>query len=129
MLGTLRRLRLLTWMLLLSTPGLAGTVLQAAHPCPVDAPWLAAEQAGHHGGHAGHHGSVPDDAGQDAGHGVCNCVGACQVGAPAPLPSGAGPIRVVPVAVVSAPVVPSTTTAPVWRPLDRLPPSTAPPTA
>ncbi len=34
--------------LLLAAPGLGGTWLSVAHPCPVDMPWLA------QGGHAGH---------------------------------------------------------------------------
>jgi hypothetical protein len=117
MLRILRRSRLFALTLLLATPALGGAWLQAVHPCPVDAPWLAAQ-----GGHGGEHHGTPADASQG-----CHCVGSCSIAAGAPL---AQPLET-PVAITSTVGPPRSfaprTHAPVLQPADRLPPATAPP--
>ena len=123
MLGFLRRSRLIRLALLFVTPGVGGTVLQAAHPCPVEAPWLSqpgdASNAHHHGDH-----------GSDTGLPVeCHCIGACNAASTWAPPSG-GPVVAIPqlTRVVSA--QPSCTAlAPASLPYRFLPPSTAPPLA
>jgi hypothetical protein len=115
MIPLLRRSRLLVLTLLLATPALGGAWLQAAHPCPVDSPWLAEHEDGH------------GDHGAPAGHGACQCVGTCAGAAVAVLAAS----TVLPPATAPAPAVrPRLTpgvTAPGIRPSDRLPPATAPP--
>lgn len=117
MIRTLRRSRLLALVLLLATPALGGAWLQAAHPCPVDAPWVLDQGAGH-----GDHGEHSAPAG-------CQCVGSCAGAAATHLP----PVAVVPAAVLPAPAVPPRLAAhdlaPAFRPSHRLPPATAPPLA
>lgn len=123
MLGLLRRSRLLSLALLLATPGAAGTVIQAAHSCPAQAPWLS--QAGdppHSHGH-GSHGSESDAPAE------CHCIGVCHA-APTWAPPVDGPVvpvrLVTPVAIVppvDAPVAPG------GLPYRFLPPATAPPQA
>ena len=115
MIRTLRRNPLLTLFLLLATPALGGAWLQAAHPCPAEAPWV-----GEHGEEHGSHG-----AGQSAGG--CHCVGSC---------AGAAGVVVPPRALLPAsaaavsparPRISPVTLPRVLRPADRLPPATAPP--
>ena len=117
MIRFLRHSRLLAIILLLATPALGGAWLQAAHPCPVDSPWLAA-QTGSHGAH-GEHGSEPG-----AG---CHCVGSC---------AGAAVAVLAPATALSTAAAPAPTArphiawgapAPAPLPSDRLPPATAPP--
>src|SRR5688572_4438584 len=79
MLRLLRRCRVLALTLLLAAPGLGGTWLSLAHPCPVDMPWLAgAEQQGHAAQPSHGHGDAADGS-----SGSCSCVGICQGGAAA----------------------------------------------
>jgi len=115
MIRLLRRTRLLALVLLLATPAVGGAWLQAVHPCPVDAPWLAE----HHGEHADH---------QDRGGGTgCHCVGSCAGVSGAVVP--AAPVlaaRAIP-APATRPRVTAAFSTPAVRPADRLPPSTAPP--
>ncbi len=121
MIRLLRRSRLLALVLLLAPPGLGGAWLQTAHPCPVDAPWLAEGAA-----HGEHHGPAP--AG-DNGHGVCHCVGSCSTAAIAAIPAAARLLAVaVPVPAYVTPFAPAFA-APAAVPTDRLPPATAPPVA
>jgi hypothetical protein len=118
MIGRMRRWRLLALLLLLATPGVAGTALEGVHPCPEAAPASVAAEAGH-GAHGGEQES-PAHAGE------CHCVGAC-VGAVATI-TFAPAVPTIAVQVVASPAVrPSPTDLPVSRPSDRLPPSTAPP--
>ena len=116
MIRLLRRSRLLALVLLLATPALGGAWLQAAHPCPVDAPW-AAEHGGDHGGQHG----APADTG------TCHCVGSCAASAGSLLPAAAAVTQV----LADLPAAPRPASiavlAPTLRPADRLPPATAPP--
>src|SRR5918994_7224625 len=90
MLRALRKCRTLALTLLLAAPGLGGTWLSVAHPCPVDAPWLAQVGHGDHGPQTSHdHGNAP--AGSSSS---CNCVGACQSGAAALVSISAEPAAI-----------------------------------
>lgn len=127
MIGRIRHWRLLTLLLLLATPGLGGTALQALHPCPESMPWLGAGAAAAEDAHAAHAAHGPGGSHEESApaHGDCQCVGAClsAVALAAALPA-------LPTAVVAlheGPVRPAAPPAPVAQPLDRLPPSTAPP--
>jgi hypothetical protein len=125
MLEILRRCRALAVTLLLAAPGLGGTWLSVAHPCPVDMPWLAAEGHEGHGPQTSHgHSDAPDGSSTS-----CSCVGACQ-GGTAALIQVAVRADVVPAATgwdtsASAP----DTDAPVESSPHRHPPATAPPLA
>lgn len=135
MMARLRRLRWLALVLLVAVPGLGGAALQAVHPCPVDAPWLAAAPStpadmpadtpahGHHGAPAG---APSHDAG---GHGdVCHCVGACAAAlAPAPITDAGRILEIDADVVAQVLVAPAAELPPAAPPLDRLPPTTAPP--
>ncbi|HEX5635016.1 MAG TPA: hypothetical protein VFX50_17355 [Gemmatimonadales bacterium] len=132
----LRRLaRHLALPLGLLLPGLGGTWLQEAHPCPVE--HAAAGHAGHgapaaegsgHGQHvgAGDHGS--QDGGTESQAPSCTCIGACG--------QGTAPAAPTPIAFLSGavgaftPVQPAVPAwLPVFTPTDFLPLSTAPPHA
>jgi hypothetical protein len=133
----LRRLaRHLALPLVLLLPGLGGTWLQAAHPCPVEQG--AVGHAGHggpsadlagHGGHAAPH-QGPDDGApaQDAEHATCTCVGACGQGA-----APAAPVATTSLQDAVHAFTPIRPTIPAWLPVfaptDFLPLSTAPPHA
>ena len=131
------RSRLTSLLLLLASPAMGGTILPLAHPCPVDAPWLAPSgsdpvhlrEDGPNPAdeHAGHHPSGAPD-GQTTSH-SCTCPGACTVGLGLSVPSATGTSAFagVPVQVFQ----PFIEHAAPWTPsvLDRLPPSTAPPIA
>lgn len=125
--GRLRRWRLLTLVLLLAAPGLAGTALAALHPCPESAPWIASS-APHGGEPAAHVAHGSHGAGHEApAHGAdCHCVGAC-VGAAVTIPV-APPLPTAMVAAAPALVIRAPAgVLPAQRPSDRLPPATAPP--
>jgi hypothetical protein len=114
MIRLLRRSRLLALALLLATPSLGGAWLQAAHPCPVDSPWLL-EHEGSHGDHA------------QGGAEGCHCVGSC-TGATVAVVTGAPLLSSAAVPTpVSPPRLSHGAPAPAVRPSDRLPPATAPP--
>lgn len=121
MIGCMRRWRLLALLLLLVTPGVAGTVLDGVHPCPESAPWAASAEMAEHGGH----GSGGHDAPSHSGE--CHCLGACVGAAAVPftpvLPTVA--FREAPADVIRPPVL----NLPASRHSHRLPPSTAPPLA
>jgi hypothetical protein len=73
MLRLLRQCRALAVTLLLAAPGLGGTWLSLAHPCPVDMPWLAAGEHADHGAQSSHgHDDAPGSSSSS-----CSCVGAC----------------------------------------------------
>lgn len=123
MLQRLRHLRFLSLLLLIGTPGLAGTGLSAVHPCAAEMPWTATPAE--HGAHHGSHGGAPSDDGAPA---PCHCIGACQ-GAAAMVAAGsvaelaiAPSAHQVPLALLAPPVeLPS-------APSYLLPFKTAPPT-
>jgi hypothetical protein len=107
------RSRLAALVLLFASPGIAGQVVDAAHPCPEKAPWTV-DGGGHH------HGQQPAEQHD------CKCVGACQTAVVAS-------IQARDIVAVQAPVE-SIRPAPfhfelipLGRPRDRLPPATAPP--
>ena len=125
MLRALRQCHILALTLLLAAPGLGGTWLSVAHPCPVDAPWLAQASHTDHGAQASHgHGNAPADSSSS-----CHCVGVCQSGAAALVSISTGPTAIL--AVVGWNTSPSTPNSdtPVQPRLRRHPPATAPPLA
>ncbi|MBA3317537.1 MAG: hypothetical protein H0T50_05535 [Gemmatimonadales bacterium] len=120
MLRVLRRCRTLALALLLAAPGLGGTWLAAAHPCPVDSPILAHRQQAH-GGH------TPGSDSTQPGHDQCVCLGSCQP------PSFTAPVKA-PAAAIEVPLFNLASSrpdaealAPRERPFRLHPPSTAPP--
>ena len=123
MLQRLRHLRLLTLLLLIGTPGLAGTALSAIHPCAADMPWTATPAE--HGAHHGSHDSGPSDDGTPV---PCHCIGACQGAAPMVAAGYGAELAVAPATAL----VPATLLAPSYVlpgvPPHALPPKTAPPT-
>ena len=125
MLRVLRRCRILALTLLLAAPGLGGTWLSVAHPCPVDLPWLAGAGHGDHGAQTSHgHGDAPADSSTS-----CNCVGTCQSGAAALVSIATAPAAVLAgTGWSTAPSTPNSDT-PVQPRLRRHPPATAPPLA
>lgn len=125
MMARLRRLRILTLLLLAATPGLAGTALQALHPCAVSMPWLAGGGNGGagHAGHAAGHDHAPDGPQPPQ---ACHCIGACSVVDAPPVAVDGRFVRA-PLAVAAVRTLASPADIPVHLPLDRLPPTTAPP--
>lgn len=130
MLARLRRHSWLAALLLALSPALAGTVLPLLHPCPVDAPWMAAASETAHGAMPGMPGMAMPEHGAPAPHAAheCSCVECCAVPPlvvpPAPAIAVA---EVVEPATVAWPVVEGRASA---RPiLEHLPESTAPPLA
>ena len=108
------RTRLAALVLLFASPALAGWAVDAAHPCPEKAPWTL-EETGHH------HDQPPSE------HHDCKCVGACQTAVAASVDVRDSLAAITPV-VVFRPVSFSFQLLGSDRPLDRLPPATAPPT-
>ncbi len=123
MLGFLRRSRLLSLALLLATPGAARTVIQAAHSCPAQAPWLSqsrdAPDAHHHGGHGSEPGAPAE----------CHCIGACHTASTWAPPTGGPVVPIRLVAQVAAVHPADAVRAPAALPYRFLPPATAPPLA
>lgn len=116
----LRRWTLLPLLLLALAPGTGGVALSALHPCGADMPWLQGN-ASEHGGHHGHHG--------DAGGPVddsCHCPDA-PASVAAPALSVDGRVLVTAVVAVEHAVLHPAVSPPRHRPLDLLPPTTAPP--
>jgi len=122
----LRRFRWLATLLIAVSPAFGGQALPLLHPCPVDAPWLAAQHAVHHGMQMPAHADNGPTSHESHQH-SCSCVGACATPAivTAPEPS---------VANVAVLLEPQHRSWPVIEALDqrsplvnRLPPSTAPP--
>ncbi|MDQ2669465.1 MAG: hypothetical protein M3Y31_02425 [Gemmatimonadota bacterium] len=121
MIGRLRRWRLLGLLLLLATPGFAGTALEGLHPCPESAPWVAAASEASHAGHGA--GGEHDASGHT---GDCHCLGACLAAIAAlPLAPELPGVAVDRPVLAGIPVAPAD--LPASRPSDRLPPATAPP--
>jgi hypothetical protein len=116
-------------LLLFASPAIGGQVAPLLHPCEA----LTSEVAGHHGDHGDHgdHGHHTTPAsGADTDTNVCTCVGACTT---------AVADTAIPRATIAAQHSPEPSVAPrvlrndaclvVYRPLDLLPPPTAPPLA
>jgi hypothetical protein len=138
MLKWLRRQRLLAALLITANPALIGSWAAAYHPCPVrdgavaaaqvDAPVVVDEHAGHE---MAHEAAVPTPA---HGHGdesaTCSCIGQCLTAGIA-LPSFAGAESSLAVEYTQHPAPGTQHLVAPWAstPLDRLPPSTAPPIA
>jgi hypothetical protein len=125
MLGLLRQCRALALTLLLAAPGLGGTWLTLAHPCPVDMPWLAQGDHHDHQAQTSHsHGDAPEGSAPS-----CNCVGACHSGAATLVSISTGPTSTIAGAGWSTPPSALDSDAPVQHRLHRQPPATAPPLA
>jgi hypothetical protein len=125
MLGALRQCRTLAVALLLAVPGLGGTWLTLAHPCPVDMPWLAPSGHGGHGAESSHgHDDAPPGSTSS-----CNCVGACQSVGVALNSIPAGPTVIAAVAGWNPSPSTPDTDSPVRPWPHRQPPATAPPLA
>jgi hypothetical protein len=136
MLRVLRRCRVLALTLLLATPGLGGTWLAVAHPCPVDMPWLAETGHGHEQTSHGHgqtsHGQAQTSHGHEgapAGSSSCNCVSVCQSGTAALFSVRSSPTVLVAVGGWDSPPTSSDLDAPAQPRRHRHPPATAPPLA
>jgi len=119
------RSRLISFFLLLASPAVGGTVLPVAHPCPVDAPWLASTAGHHRHAHGGHHQQSKTPSGQ-SGH-TCTCPGTCSAGVAIVVPTSVNgrqlttsPLRIL-LSALTQPLGWSQSR------LDLLPPSTAPP--
>ena len=121
MMARLRALRLLALLLLIGSPGLGGSLVQALHPCTAEMPWMARADDGGHGAHG--HGESPSEA-TDA---QCHCIGSCAAGI-AIVSIAAGPDVRVAAAFAHPSPTPRPLAAPRGIPSDRLPPATAPPT-
>jgi hypothetical protein len=116
MMPLFRRCRSLAVVLLLAAPGLGASWLPVVHPCVVDSPWLAPD-----GGHHSH--QAPDATDSE----TCHCIGSSQARSPALLPIAAAlALATVPVERISRTPL-FTPDPPIQRPVDRLPPATAPP--
>jgi hypothetical protein len=122
MLARLRGFRLLALLLLIGSPGLGGSLVQALHPCMAEMPWLAAPDGAGHGAHDhGESGSGSQAAAE------CHCIGSCAAGAPIVSPAVAPPVRVA-LQAAGSPAPGRPVAVPAAIPSDRLPPATAPPT-
>ncbi|MEO8201068.1 MAG: hypothetical protein ABI679_11145 [Gemmatimonadota bacterium] len=128
------RSRFAAFLLLLASPGVSGLAIDAAHPCPAKAPWMA-HSAGQHAGHATspdfRTGSGQEDLSHQATHNNhdCRCVGACHTALAVRTPAADALYTVLPPTVGLALRPRDTFFIPNRRPGDRLPPATAPPLA
>lgn len=116
--------RWLAALLLFASPAISGQLAPLLHPCTA----IESGVAGHHGGHAGHGdpGATTEDS--ETGHEICTCLGACNTAAA----DTAVPLATIAPQHVPAPrVAPRVVRSDAWlvvdRPLDLLPPPTAPP--
>jgi hypothetical protein len=124
-----RHRRWIAALLIAVSPAFAGAVLPLLHPCPVDAPWLAAAadctpdaSPAHHG--SSQHGNQPGDQ-----HTVCHCPGSCQL-AQLVTPAVDAPVTALVHAAPAAPAWPVVERGDDVRPiLEYLPEATAPPLA
>jgi len=121
MMARLRGFRLLALLLLIGTPGLGGSLVQALHPCTAEMPWMAGADDGGHGAHEHGEGATDTSASQ------CHCIGSCTVGVPITSPAAGPAVRIAAAFVHPAPS-PRPLAVPRGVPADRLPPATAPPT-
>ncbi len=121
------RSRLASFLLLLASPAMGGTVLPLAHPCPVDAPWLAPAPGADGQDHSGHHQPSQTPADQ-SGH-SCTCPGTGAAGISAAVPAVSGTVLLADAPVLALPASAGSDACWTRALLDLLPPSTAPPIA
>lgn len=128
--AALRRMRWVTLFLLIASPAIGGQVLPLLHPCEVQVervvegdPALAAHDHGHHA-------PAPAQSHSEHGGEGCQCIGACHTPALLAAPAAAelAVMAVLPPELRRA-EAPEADAPPTSIPLDRLPPSTAPPLA
>lgn len=111
-------------MLLVASPAMGGLVLPMVHPCEVGGGEHGHGAATPQGAHSGHAPIAPDDA--DNGH--CTCVGSCHAPALGGVPAAREFSHAFAVGTsVSVQLSPTTASGVASCPLDRLPPTTAPP--
>lgn len=124
----LRRSRWLAALLLIASPAVGGQVLPAIHPCPV-ATGLPDAPDDHQDHNAG---LLSADQGDHSGSGHqadCTCIGNCQP-TPGQVAPGSAPVVRAATYLVDTSVPPLLRPEPpIARPIDRLPPTTAPPLA
>lgn len=138
MISARRPLRGLSALLLLLSPGVGGQLLALLHPCPAAVAAVAGVQpeavapAMAHHGHVMADGAPSTPAAPAGGHqhaGTCDCLWNCHTPAMVAAPQA----LIVAVAFESTPPVqaswPAIESAEPSRPVDRLPPPTAPPSA
>ena len=144
MLAWFRRQRFVAALLIAANPALVGSWVAAYHPCPVrdgslgrwgaGAVELQAPSISEHSGHEGmmmaEEAPAPPAHDHSNGDGPCTCIGQC-LSAGIALPSIAGDETRLAISISqhSAPSTQHTVVVPTSRPLDLLPPSTAPPIA
>ena len=138
MITTRGPLRGLSALLLLLSPGVGGQLLTLLHPCPAavaaQAPTAeqgveVAQMAGHSHGmmHAAPAAPTPPPETHHHAPGTCDCLGSCHT----PALVGAPQAQIVVVATEAPPAAraawPAIESTVPTRPVDRLPPTTAPP--
>lgn len=122
MLATLRRFRLLAYLALLASPGVAGGAVQLLHPCPVASAEVG--PAHHAAGDMAEHGHTPQAP--PSRHEQCHCIGACCPAATVAAPALASGIAAR-VAPLPAARFLTHDAGPGRLPSEFLPPATAPP--
>jgi hypothetical protein len=135
-LALVRRRRWIAALLIALSPALAGAVLPLLHPCPVDAPWLAAAadcsadaSAADHGASHQSHQSHQGSSQHGDHHSVCHCPGCGHI-AQLVRPAGDAPVTALLHPAPAAPAWPVVERGGDARPiLEHLPEATAPPLA
>ena len=118
MLARFRTLRWLAALLLIASPAVGGQLMPLLHPCAV-----ATAATDPHHGHGSDHQQAPEGA-------QCTCIGSCQAPAVVAPPAGTILTAVVEALPNSQPRISDGRDVPtISRPIDRLPPPTAPPVA
>ena len=118
MVARFRALRWLAALLLIASPAVGGQLLPVLHPCAVQG-----AEADPHAGHGAGHEQAPDGA-------QCTCIGSCHapaVVAPPQQVAFAATAVATPIGLLRVTAVDRVPVA--SRPIDRLPPPTAPPVA
>ena len=113
-------LRLIAVLLLIGSPGLGGTGLQALHGCTEKMPWLADQAAGAAQGHHGGHQEAPAEP-------DCHCIGQCQATPAMPTAGEAAFSGTADLPAIVPVLSGESRVAPAGRTAHRLPPATAPP--
>lgn len=118
MVARFRTLRWLAALLLIASPAVGGQLMPLLHPCAV-----ASAATDPHHGHGADHEQAPDGA-------QCTCIGSCQAPAVVGSPSAVILSAEVEAQPISEPRINDGGDVPtISRPIDRLPPPTAPPVA
>jgi hypothetical protein len=119
MVARFRTLRWLAALLLIASPAVGGQLMPLLHPCAVE----SAATDSHHGHGGDHQQQAPDGA-------QCSCIGSCQAPAVVTPPATTTLTSVVGTLPVGLPrITDRRNVTTVSRPIDRLPPPTAPPVA